>query len=317
MTSILRLITIAFALHFMAGPVAAAEDPELRKQRLEAQRERQQQVNDRNREINAARADFRSLAKTLKVDYREQARDLDTELELRTVDIKADHDARINNAEAEYQSKIMGLFMNPEGSEAPSAEQMGAEAKAHADKIFALKKQYAEALHAEVMATEKQKNDLLTEMDRKALDEAATLGLTGAYAPVLASPIGGELTTQEQRWNEREKKAVEKHAAQNSKILAEFRNGAKLRQWEIDNRDEDFRLTWEEKEKEQALDLEQAVLNTQLTAAAQGGQMNQPQWMQQLQELGVKKRAINTEYRKIRDKNRIKRREERKALLAE
>ena len=154
-------------------------------------------------------------------------------------------------------------------------------------------------------------------IDHKALDEAANLGLTGAYQPILATPIGGELTAQEERWNEREKKAVMKHEEQNRKLLAEFRNGAKLRQWEIDNLDEDFRMTWEEKDKVHALDVEQKVVNSMLTGAGQGDQIDQQQWMKQIQELGAEKRRINTEYRKIRDKNRIKRREQRKAILEE
>jgi hypothetical protein len=104
---------------------------------------------------------------------------LDTELELRKVDINADHDARVADAEAEYQSRIMSAYMNPEGANTPATpEQLSADTKAHADTLFSLKKQYAEALHAEDIAIEKKKDALWTEMDQKALDEAATLGLT-------------------------------------------------------------------------------------------------------------------------------------------
>jgi hypothetical protein len=39
--------------------------------------------------------------------------------------------------------------------------------------------------------------------------------------------------------------------------------------------------------------------------------------MKQIRELGAEKRKINTEYRKIRQKNRINRHEQRKAILAE
>jgi len=318
MTSILRLVTLAFALLFEPGHAVAAEDRELYQQRLEAQRERQQQVNARNQELNAARSDFRSFAQELKKDYREQVKILDTELELRKVDINADHDAQVADAEAEYQSRIMSAYMNPEGAKTPATpEQLSADTKAHADTLFSLKKQYAEALHAEDIAIEKKKDALWTEMDQKALDEAATLGLTGTYQPILATPIGGELTRQEERWNEREKKAVAKHEEQNRKLLAEFRNGAKLRQWDIDNLEEDFRLTWEEKGKVHALDAEQKVVNSMLMGAAQGGQVDQQQWIKQIQELGAEKRKISTGYRKIRDKNRIERREQRKAILAE
>jgi hypothetical protein len=318
MNNILRLVTLAVVLLFEPGHAVAADDRELYKQRLEAQRERQRQVNERNGEINAARSDFRSFAQELKVDYREQTKSLNTELELRKADIKADHDARVADAEAEYQSKVMGVYMNPEGANTPrTPEQLSADTKAHADTLFSLKKQHAETLHAETLAIMKKKDALWAEMDQKALDEAAALGLTGTYQPILATPIGGALTKQEERWNEREKKAVMKHEEQNRKLLAEFRNGAKLRQWEIDNLNEDFRLTWEEKDKVHALDAEQKVVNSMLTGAGQSGQVDQQQWMKQIQELGAEKRKINTEYRKIRGKNRIERREQRKAILAE
>lgn len=318
MTSILRLATLAFILLFQPGLVAAAEDRELHQQRLEAQRERQQQVNARNQEINAARGDLRSFAQELKLDYQEQTRNVQTELELRKVDIQADHDARVADAEAEYQSRVMGAYMNPEGANTPATpEQLSVDTEAHADLLFSLNKQYAEAMHAEIIAIDKKQDALLTEMDQKVMDKARSLGLTGTYQPILATPIGGELTKQEERWNEREKKAVMKHEEQNRKLLAEFRNGAKLRQWEMDNLDEDFRLTWEEKSKVHALDAEQKVLNPMLMGAGQGGQVDQQQWMKQIQELGAEKRKITTEYRKIKEKNRIERREQRKAILAE
>ena len=112
MTSILRFITLAFILFYPLDQAIAADDRELYKQRLEAQRERQKQVNERNQDINAARSDFRSFAQELKKDYREQTRGLDTELELRKVDIKADHDARVADAEAEFQGKMMQVYMN-------------------------------------------------------------------------------------------------------------------------------------------------------------------------------------------------------------
>ncbi len=317
MKNVLSLITLAFVFFFQPSHAVAADDRELYKQRLEAQRERQQRVNERNREINDARSDFRVFAQEIKQDYREQTRNVDTELELRKVDIKADHDARVADAEAEYQSKIMSVYVNPESANSPrTPEQLSSDTKAHADTLFSLKKQYAEALHAEVMAIEKKKDALRTEMDQRALEKAATLGLTGMYQPILATPIGGELTKQEERWNEREKKAVMKHEEQNRKLLAEFRNGAKLRQWQMDNLEEDFRLSWEEKGKVHALDAEHKVLNSMITGAGQGGQVDQAQWMKQIQELGAEKRRINIEYRKIRNRNRIERREHRKAILA-
>lgn len=318
MNDVVRLGLLACVLFSGSGYVIAAQDRELYQQRLEAQRERQQQVNERNREINDARRDFRSFAQDLKMDYREQVRSLGTELELRTVDIKADHDARVADVEAEYQSRIMSAYMNPESANTPaSPEQLSEDTRVYADTLFSLRKQQAEALHAEQMAIEKERDALWTEMDQKAQDEATTLGLTETSQPILATPIGAELTRQEEQWNKREKKAVAKHEEQNRKLLAEFRNGAKLRQWEIDNMEEDFRLTWEEKAKVHELDAEQKVFNSMMTGASQGGQFDQQQWMKRIQELGAEKRKIVTEYRKIKDKNRIERREQRKMIMAE
>lgn len=319
MTNVFRIFTFTFILMSGPGQAVAADDRELYQQRLEAQRERQQQVNERNRDINDARRDFRSFAQELKLDYREQVRNVDTELQLRKVDLKADRSARLADAEAEYQGKVMSVYMAPEGTETPrTPEQLSAETRAHTDKVFAIKKEFAETLQAEVMDIEKKKYALLGEMDQQALDKAASLGLTGTYSPILATPIGGELTSQEERWNEREKKAVAKHEEQNRKLLAEFRNGAKLRQWEMDNLQEDFRLTWEEKAKLHELDAENKIVTSMMTSgAAPASQVDRQQWMQQIQQLGAEKRKIATEYRKIKDKNRIERREQRKAILAE
>ncbi len=319
MINVFRFLPFTLIIASGTSQAAAAEDRELYKQRLEAQRERQQQVNERNRDINDARSDFRNFTRDIKLDYREQARQMDTELKLRKVDLQADRDAQLADAEAEYQGKVMSVYMAPEESQTPrTPEQLSAETRAHIDKVFSIKKQFAEALQAEVMDIEKKKHALLSEMDQQALDEAASLGLTGTYTPILATPIGGELTRQEERWNEREKKAVAKHEEQNRKLLAEFRNGAKLRQWEMDNLQEDFRLTWEEKAKVHELDAENKIITSMMTSgAAPASQVDRQQWMQQIQQLGAEKRKIATEYRKIKDKNRIERREQRKAILAE
>lgn len=318
MTSVYRFTFLAFVFLQFPNVLQAADDRELYKQRVEAQRERQRQVDARNRKINDARRDFRSFAQPLKQDYREQARKLDTDLKLRKVDIKAQYSTKIADAEAAFQSKVMGMYANPEGTEsAVTPEQLSAETKAHADKVYALKKKSAEALHAARMATEKEKDALMAEMDQRALTEAESLGLTGTYAPVLASPIGGGLTDQERRWNEREKEAVRKQQEQNRKLLSEYRNGAKLRQWQMGNLDEDFRLTWEEKDKLHALEAEHKLVSSLMASANQGGKVDRQKWMQQIQELGEKQRHIKSEYRAIRAKNRITRGEERRAILAE
>jgi hypothetical protein len=193
---------------------------------------------------------------------------------------------------------------------------MQSEAKAFSDALFGLKKQSAEELHEALIANEEKKNALWTEMDQMALDKAESLGLTKTYPPILAAPVGGELTTQEERWNEKEKKDVVKLEERNSEALSEFRNGAALRKWEIENLDEDFKLTWEKQAKLQELNSEQGFYNTLFLQAAQGGQLDQQKLMAELAELNKKKKLIAIEYIKIRDKNRITRREERKAILA-
>lgn len=309
---------LALAFLAPAGFASADDSPELRKQRQDAQRERQQQVLARNKEVNEANRAFRAYTHDLKMQYREQERDLDTEFKLREVDLKADHDARAAGAEADYQKKLMSLFMNPGGEITDQAvQQMQAEAKAFSDALFDLKRQSAEELHEAFIANEQSKHELLSERDELALDEAASLGLTRKYSPILATPIGDGLTAQEQRWNEKETRDVARLEERNSKALSEFRNGAKLREWEIENLNEDFSLLWEEKAKLHALDSQQGFYNVLFLQAAQGQQFDQQKFMAEMAEINEKKKLIGIEYRKIRDKNRITRREERKAILAE
>jgi hypothetical protein len=318
MKTIIYPLLLAVACLAPASVVIADESQELRKQRQDAQRERQQQVLARNKEVNEATRAFREYTHDLRMQYREQERDLDTEFELREVELKADHEAMVAGAEAEYQKKLMGLFMNPGGEITDQAvQQMQAEAKDYSDALFDLKRQSAEELHEALIANEQSKNALLTERDQMALDEAASLGLTEKYPPILATPIGDGLTAQEERWNNKERKDVARIEERNSKALSEFRNGTKLREWDIENLNEDFTLLWEEKAKLHALDSEQGFYNLMFMQAAQGKQFDQQKFMAEMAEINEKKKLIGIEYKKIRDKNRITRREEKKAILAE
>lgn len=317
MKRILTLFLMAFMVLSYPGFASAADSKEVYKQRQDAQRERQQKKNERNRSLADATRAFRSYTQGLKMDYREQVRSLDTEFQLRRVELNAEHNARVASAEADYQKKLSSLFMNPEGELTDEhIQKMQADQKAYADVLFKLKKQSADELHAERIANQEKKNGLFDEMDKLALDEAKSLGLTDKYAPILAAPIGGELTRQEQQWNEREKKEVVRLEERNKKALSEFRNGTELRKWEIGNLNEDFKLTWEKKAKLHALESEQVFLNTLFMQAAQGKQLDQQKMMAKIAELNEKKRLIDIEYKKNRDKNRITRREERKAILA-
>jgi hypothetical protein len=316
MRRILYSPLLALALLSLLNPATADESKELRKQRQAAQKERQTQKSERSKEISEGTKDFREYIRDLKIDYQEQVKELDTEFELQRVELKADHDARVAGAEAEYQKKLSSLFMRP-GVEFndQAMEQMQAEGKAFADELFALKKQSAEELHREQIAKEERENALLSERDRMALDEASALGLTGKYSPILATPIGDGLTKEEERWNERERKEVVKLEDRNKKTISKFRNGEKLRKWEIGNLSEDFKLTWDEKAELHALDSQQLFHNAMFMQAAQGGQVDQQKLMAEMAEVNEKKKLIKIEYRKVRDKNRITRREEKKAIL--
>ena len=316
MTRTVCLPLAALLLFFQMSSAVGAESKELRKQRQEAQRERQTQKNERNKANNEATRAFRDYVRDLKTQYQEQVKALDIEFELRRVELKADHDARVARAEAEYQKKLSSLFMTP-GTEVKeqTIEQLQADGKKYADELFALRKRAAEELHRESIAKEERESVLLAERDQMAMQEAADLGLTQRYAPILATPLGDGFTKQEERWTEQEKKEVAKLEQRNSKLLGEFRNGESLRKWEIENLNEDFKLTWDEKAKLHELDSEQIFYNTMFMQVGAGQQFDQQEFMAKLAEINEQKKLIKIETRKTNDKNKIKRREQRKKIL--
>lgn len=63
-----------------------------------------------------------------------------------------------------------------------------------------------------------------------------------------------------------------------------------------------------------ALESEQVFYNTLFIQVAQGQQVDQQKVFAQIAELNEKKKHINIEYQKIRDKSRITLREERKSI---
>lgn len=296
-------------------PAAAAESKELRKQRQEAQKERQERKKERNTEIAEATKSFRDFARDLKAQYQEKAKEIDIEFELKRVELEADANAKVTVAEAEYQKKVMGLFMNPGGQfEGEALAKMQADGKDYADEVFALRKGSAEVLHREKMDNEKRKNELMSERDQLALEEARSLGLMKDYPPILAMPIGDGLTKQEEQWNDRERKEVAKIKKNNKYTISEFEYGARLREWEMQNMEEDFELKWREKAEDHALGAEQSFYNVLLMQAAQGGEVNQQDMISRITELNKEKQLIKIKYKKIKDQNRIKRREEKKKI---
>lgn len=302
----------------LIGPLSWAEakdDRELQKQRHLAQKERQDQRNLRNRELNEATKTFREIARNLKNEYQALLKDLDVEFELKQVELQADREAKIAEAESEYQKHWSGLFLRPgEQWTAEALKELEEKAKAHSDELFRIKKEAAEIAHKEKMEVEEQKHQLLAEMDNKAMDEASSLGLTKEYEPILATPIGGELTRQEEQWNDREQKEVERLREQNRRTLSEFRNGEQLRKWERANLNEDFNLAWEEKSEIHALKSQQSFFNTLMMQAAQGEAVDQQSLIDKFAELAKRQRLVKIKYDQIRKKNRITRREEKKAI---
>ena len=57
----------------------------------------------------------------------------------------------------------------------------------------------------------------------------------------------------------------------NRKTVSAFRNGGKLRKWEIEKLNEDFKLTWDEKAELHALDSQQLFYNAMFMQAPPGG----------------------------------------------
>jgi len=316
MTRVLHLpLALLLALSFTSNAVLADDDKELRKQRQAAHKERSLQKKERSQEINDAKKAFKEYARELKKESKEAAKELDTEFKLRRVELEAEHDAKVAEAEAEYQKRLMGLFMTPGVKfDEQALARMQEEGKSYSDELFALQKQSAEALHQEQISNEQKKNELLTERDRQALAKASELGLTREYAPILAAPIGDGLTKREEKWNAKEQQEVVKLQERNRKMLREFRNGERLRSWEIQNLNADFKLTWDEKAELHALDSQQLFFNAVIMQAAAGGQIDQQGFMTKITEINKQKKLINIEYKKIRDQNRIKRRKEKKEI---
>lgn len=310
------LLMISLAVALPAGTSFGADDKTVRAERQKAQKLRQQQKNDRNSEIRDASNSFRDFARDLKMEYREKARDLDTEFRLQQVDMNAERDAKIAETEIELRQKINQLMLNPnQSSDEAAVEQLKTDMKTYSDQIFEIKKQAAIEKHREFIDNELKKHQLLNERDEAAMAMASDLGLRGQYEPILATAIGDGLTKQEKSWNEREKKEVERLFKSNQRLLGEFLYGRELRQWEIENKREDFDLKWQKKSELQALNLEQTFYSSALMQSSQGAEFDQAAFNKRMTELQKQNQLINIKYKKIHDKNRIKRSEARRKMV--
>ncbi len=295
--------------------IYAADEKALRAERYEAQKQRQQQKNERQSKNRESFAQFRRFTNELKLEYKEKSRSLETQYRLHKVELKAQRDMKIAEAEADMQQQINQLFINPQNSDnKEAAKKLRTEMKAHADKVFAIKKQAAEIEHKEFINNETSKHKSLSERDKIALDKAKALGLMDKYSPILATPIGGSLSRQEEQWNEKEKIEVEKLYKSNQRQLAEFIHGAKIREWEIANKNEDFKLKWDKKSELNELNQEQAFYNMLLVNPAGHSQASRKEISENIADMRKRNRMINIKYKKINDQNRIKRNEERRKM---
>ncbi len=303
-------------LLFVFGSAIANSSKELRQQQKAAQKERQVEKKERTEKFKASQKEFKAYAKVLKKEYQEQLADFKIDFDLKRADLQAEHEVKVAEASAENEKKTMGLFMNANLKfDQSTLERLQKEAKTYSDELFVLKKQSAEDMHLERVAFEKRNNKLLAEGEQKAQDKASELGMTKDFSPIIASPIGGSLTRSEQRWNEKENKEVIKLKEKNIKIIRKFKNGKKFRNWELQNINDDFKLTWQEKSDLHELDSQYVFFNAMLMQAFQGGQIDQQEFVDEISEINKKKKLINIEYKKIREKNRIIRNKERKEIL--
>jgi hypothetical protein len=318
MKHFLKLLLLSLVIVLPFNQIHAKEDKELRQQRQAAQKERQAEKKQRNQEINDSIKSFSEFTASLRSEYPPLLEEIDIEFEFKQVELQADRNAKIAEAEAEYQTMWTSLLM-PQGGQPPkeALKEIEEKAKALSDKLFQLKEEAAKAEHKEKIASKKRKHALLQERDTRALDEAAALGLTKKYEPITAKPIGSELTRQETQWNEREEKDIERIHQRHHKIIQEFRNGQKLREWELQNFDEDFQLQWKEKRELHELETQQQFFNSFLMQPAQGTEVKQQDVMAKFAEIAKQNKLVKIKYDTIRKKNSITRREEKKKLQNE
>ena len=305
--------TLLVSVFLLASPpLSAQSDRDLREQRTAAQKERQEAKRSRDQQLSDASREFRDHARQLELDYRERLRSLDTEFELKRVQLRADEQRSNVDAEAEYQRKFTGLMMRPDAQNANQRlEQMNKQAAQYAAERFAIKRKAADIAHAARIAHLTKQHALLKEMDQQLLETAQSLGLMKTYAPILASAIGGELTRQEEQWNQRERNEVEKISERHQRLLAKYRHGEALRNWERNNLEEDHRLHWSEQQELQELESQQALFNRMLLGNADSAQDPQA-FADQIAELNRQQQQIKIKYQQQRQENTIRRREERK-----
>lgn len=327
--------TLIFAAVILVGPVSgvhasaasqtiasapsavATDDRQLRALRKEAQRERQQQRKQRNQQLADAARTFRADTGNLAAEYRERARTIDTEFSLEEVGLNAELDAEVAGLEAELQKRMgSALTAGNESEMMAHLQTMGKESAEHQNRIFEARKQGAVRIQEARLRARARRDTLFLEMDEQALQRAAALGLTWAPDPILATPVGGEMTRSDEQWNDREFKEIERIRERHAGLLSEFANGERLRAWERANLEQDFTLEWEERSELQALQSQQTLFTTFLMQPTNGGAPDGQSYIDQLADIGEQQRLIKIRFEQIRQENTIRRREEKRSLNA-
>lgn len=298
-----------------AGTASAQSDKELRDQRSAAQKERNEQKRGRDRALSDASRELREHARELDTEYREKLRQVDVDFELKRVALQAGHQEKVAAAEAEFQKKLSAAMTAPGAEDLQQRmTRLEAEMKSMSAELFRLKHEAAGIEHKERMAVLARKHALLGELDQAVLRKAESLGLTREPAPILASPIGGELTRPEEQWNERERKEVKTIAERNRKVLAKYENGAKLRESERANAEEDFELDWAEKQELNELASRRMLFGAFVLQADPSKPADGQSLTDRLAEVERDEKLIKIRYDQLRKTKAIERREARRKL---
>lgn len=318
MKTAIYIVLILLVFIFPTFNASAAESQDLRKQRRMAHDERMAKKNQRHAELAKAKKNFNSFVRDLKAEYDPKLNDLDKEFKLKRVKLAADAKAKRAEIDADNHKAMLLHSLNPDKPlDMKTIEKKNAESDSFGGKVYALEKAHAKSLHEESIANEKRKNALLKQRDQLALDKAEALGLLHQYTPILATPIGGQLTRHEKKWNEQEKKNTERINKKNLAIVQKFKCGEKIREWKIQNMMADFELERLEKEERHRIDSEVSLYNTKLYFGENIDKAKQQEYLSKLAELEKKKELIRIKYEEIRERNMIMRREEEKRMRFE
>lgn len=316
MAKAITTFLMLFLFAWLPGGAAGAQtDKDLRDQRSAAQKERTEKKKQRDLEMADASRNLREYARELDTGYREKLRQVDVDFELKRVELEAGHKAKVAAAEAEFMRKL-SVAMQASGTQDMQQRiaKLEVETKAMSEELFRLKEDAAAIEHKERMATEARKHEQLAEMDQAVLRKAEALGLTREPAPVLATPIGGELTRPEEQWNERERKEVRTLAERNRAALAKYANGVKLRDWERANMEEDFRISWDEKRELNDLASRRILFGAFMLQADPSRPADAESLTERLAEAGHQEKLVRIKYEQLRKTKAIERREERRKL---